>query len=211
MEGGTLTTAGNLVIHGTYDGRLLAWSADSGKAIGEWKLGTGIMAAPSTYEVNGQQYIAVNAGYGGAMQPAYPPGSAASQYQNYGRLVAFTLGGTAPRLPAELSKDTTPTPPTLPALASANPGRGERLFLEHCAACHSGRGNGQRSAYPDLHRMTAATHARFDEIVRKGALRDFGMAPHDDVLSETESRDIHAFLLRSQAGLRREEQSPRGR
>lgn len=205
IQGGVLTTAGNLVLHGTHEGRLLAWTADSGRAAGSWELGTGVLAAPSSYSVGTEQFIAVTAGYGGALQPAYPPGTAATKYQNYGRLLAFKLGGTAPKLPPLLASDSTPEPPDLPQLAGADAARGQQLFYSHCVFCHAGRGNAQRSAYPDLHRMTAATHARFADIVLRGALRESGMAPHDDVLTETDVRDIHAFVVREQRGLRREE------
>ncbi len=208
IDGGVLTTAGNLVFTGSHDGRLLAWSADSGTALGEWNIGTGILAAPSSYEMKGEQYIAVNAGYGGALQVAYPPGTAAITRENYGRVLAFKLGGAAPKLPPLRTNDTTPLPPALPELAGADAARGEGLFMSHCVFCHAGRGNAQRSAYPDLNRMTAETHARFDDIVLRGALKDFGMAPHADVLTAENSRDIHAFLVREQTRLRGEELAP---
>ena len=209
IEGGVLTTAGNLVMHGTADGRLLAWSADSGVAKGEWQVGTGILAAPASYELNGEQYVAVAAGYGGALEPAYPPASAPTRYQNYGRLLAFKLGGAAPRLPPKLTTDSTPEPPPLPELAKANSDHGQQLFSRHCAACHSGRGNTQRSAYPDLYRMSAATHARFADIVLAGALKDFGMASFADVLTPDATRDVHAHLVREQRRLRAEERASR--
>ena len=205
LEGGVLTTAGNLVFHGTEDGRLLAWSADSGVARGEWNVGTGILAAPSSYEIGGEQYIAVAAGYGGALQVVYPPNSAPQRYQNYPRIVAFKLGGRVPSLPPVVSNDSTPEPPALPALASANEDHGAQLFGTYCAACHSGRGNAQRSAYPDLHRMTAATHEKFESIVTGGALEANGMANFADVLSAADARDIHALLVREQGKLRAEE------
>jgi quinohemoprotein ethanol dehydrogenase len=205
IEGGVLTTAGNLVIHGTADGRLLAWSADSGTALGEWNVGTGILAAPSTYSVKAEQFVAVMAGYGGALQPAYPKGSAPTSRQNYGRLLAFKLGGASPRLPPALTNDSTPAPPALPELRGANADRGTALFWPLCGVCHSARGNGQRSAYPDLHRMTADTHQRFADIVLGGALKDAGMASFRDVLTETDARDIHAHLVREQERLRAEE------
>ncbi len=209
MEGSLLATAGNLVFTGSADGRLTAWSADSGTTRGTWDTGTGILAAPISYEAGGRQFVAVLAGYGGALQPAYPPGSAPTRYQNYGRLLSFALGGSAPRLPPLLTTDTTPVPPTLPQLAGADPEQGAALFFRYCAMCHSGRGNAQRSAYPDLTRMTDATHARFQDIVLGGALKDGGMAPFDDVLSPVEANQVHAFIVREQARLRAEEQRER--
>ena len=202
MEGGVLATAGNLVFNGTHDGRLLAWSADSGVARGEWDIGTAILAAPSSYEVKGEQYIAVAAGYAGAMAPAFPATSAAAKYQNYARLVTFKLGGGEPTLPPRLAHDTTPEPPTITALDGADADKGMRLFVGTCGACHAGYGNAQRSAYPDLTRLSAATHASFDDIVLRGILKNNGMASFADVLSPEDARDIHAFLIREQRQMR---------
>ncbi|MFX5472330.1 hypothetical protein ABTD76_18655, partial [Acinetobacter baumannii] len=56
-----------------------------------------IMAAPATYTVNGEQFVALQAGYGGAAITVgtIPPSSAAVQYQNINRIIAFKLGGPA--------------------------------------------------------------------------------------------------------------------
>ena len=65
-NGGTLTTAGNLVFQGTSDGRFVAYSADKGEKLWEVGVGTGVIAPPVTYELDGVQYVAVMAGWGGA-------------------------------------------------------------------------------------------------------------------------------------------------
>jgi len=54
-NGGTLSTAGNLVFQGTADGRFMAYDARDGKKLWETPTGTGVVAAPSTYVVDGQQ------------------------------------------------------------------------------------------------------------------------------------------------------------
>ncbi|MEO6725034.1 MAG: PQQ-dependent dehydrogenase, methanol/ethanol family, partial [Blastocatellia bacterium] len=65
-NGGTLTTAGNLVFQGTADGRFVAYSADKGAKLWEVNVGTGIIASPVTYELDGVQYVSIMAGWGGA-------------------------------------------------------------------------------------------------------------------------------------------------
>ncbi|MFX4347627.1 PQQ-binding-like beta-propeller repeat protein, partial [Acinetobacter baumannii] len=50
-NGGTLTTAGNLVFQGTADGRFVAYDATSGKTLWETPTGTGVVAAASTYTI----------------------------------------------------------------------------------------------------------------------------------------------------------------
>jgi alcohol dehydrogenase (cytochrome c) len=64
---GMLSTAGGLVFSGGADGHLYAFDAKSGKVL--WKspeLSSGIESVPSTWKVDGKQYVSVYAGWGGA-------------------------------------------------------------------------------------------------------------------------------------------------
>jgi alcohol dehydrogenase (cytochrome c) len=67
LWGGALATAGNLVFWGTADGYLKAADAKTGKVLWQFQTGTGIIAPPITWEQDGEQYIAVAAGWGGAV------------------------------------------------------------------------------------------------------------------------------------------------
>ncbi|PZN32883.1 MAG: PQQ-dependent dehydrogenase, methanol/ethanol family, partial [Proteobacteria bacterium] len=149
--GGVLTTAGNLVIQGTGTGYLNVYRADTGERLHSIEVGTGIMAAPMSYEIDGEQYIAVLAGFGGALAGIYPKGTAPYRYQNYGRLLAFKLDGAATPLPPAREPQRTPEPPHIEALAKADPDRGA-LHFSRCASCHGARGEERLSAYPDLFR-----------------------------------------------------------
>ena len=96
-NGGVLSTAGNLVFQGTADGRMVAYKADSGEKVWEYKTQTGVIAPPVTYTVDGEQYITVMVGWGGAFGLAGglapPPGQPRS------RILTFKLGGNV-ALPA---------------------------------------------------------------------------------------------------------------
>jgi alcohol dehydrogenase (cytochrome c) len=72
LIGGALATAGNLVFMGEGDGDFDAFDATSGQKLWSYNLGAGVNAPPITYEVNGQQYIAVASG--GNFQLSYPLG-----------------------------------------------------------------------------------------------------------------------------------------
>ncbi len=100
-DGGVMSTAGNLVFQGRGSGELWVYAADTGKVLKVIKTGSHIMAAPMTYSVNGEQYVAVQVGYGGtAITVApIPPSSAALKYQNTNRIIAFKLGGGAVPMP----------------------------------------------------------------------------------------------------------------
>jgi alcohol dehydrogenase (cytochrome c) len=61
----TLTTAGDLVfVGGTNDRMFRAFDAKSGKLLWEQKTNSGIMGMPVAYEVDGQEYISVQSGWG---------------------------------------------------------------------------------------------------------------------------------------------------
>jgi alcohol dehydrogenase (cytochrome c) len=62
LIGGVLATAGNLVFMGEGDGWFDAFNAKSGERVWRYNLGAGVNAPPITYQVNGEQYIAVAAG-----------------------------------------------------------------------------------------------------------------------------------------------------
>ena len=92
IGGGTVTTAGNLVIQVVPDGRLMAYTADKGEKLLEVQTGMrGGMGPPITYSLDGKQYIAFTGGTGpfgnrgaappppaGAAAPAAAPGAGAN-------------------------------------------------------------------------------------------------------------------------------------
>lgn len=67
LWGGVLTTKGGLVFWGTPEGFLKAADAKTGKELWSFNVGTGIVAPPITWEQDGEQYIGVVAGWGGAV------------------------------------------------------------------------------------------------------------------------------------------------
>jgi alcohol dehydrogenase (cytochrome c) len=64
---GVLTTGGNLVFWGTPEGFLKAADAKTGKVVWEFQTGSGVVAPPVSWEQNGEQYISVVSGWGGAV------------------------------------------------------------------------------------------------------------------------------------------------
>jgi plastocyanin len=59
---GTLSTAGGLLFHGEPDGNFQALDAKTGTQLFRWQTGAGADAPAITYEINGQQYVAIAAG-----------------------------------------------------------------------------------------------------------------------------------------------------
>jgi len=155
-NGGTLTTAGNLVFQGTADGRFVAYRADDGRTLWVTHTGTGVIAAPMTYALDGTQYVAVLAGWGGAF--ALGGGTAARGVaRGPGALLAFALPESAP------------TPEQIEALIT-RPGAladGERLYHKWCTRCH-GAGGVSSSSLPDLREAVTRLGDGFERVALAG-------------------------------------------
>jgi alcohol dehydrogenase (cytochrome c) len=80
MIGGILATAGNLVFTGEGNGQFKAYDAETGSALWKFQAGAGVNAPPSSYTVDGKQYIAVAAG-----------GNVQLDYKRGNSIIAFTL------------------------------------------------------------------------------------------------------------------------
>ncbi|MFJ5487073.1 methanol/ethanol family PQQ-dependent dehydrogenase [Hansschlegelia beijingensis] len=109
--GGTMATAGNLVFYGTLDGFLKARDSRNGDLVWKFRLPSGVIGHPMTYEHNGTQYVAIYYGVGGwpgvglvfdLNDPTAGLGSvgAFKNLQNYtqmgGGLMVFSLDGKNP-------------------------------------------------------------------------------------------------------------------
>ena len=191
-DGGVMSTAGNLVFQGRGNGELWVYAADTGKVLKTIQTGSHIMAAPVTYAVDGVQYVAVQVGYGGAAITVgpIPPSSAALKYQNTNRIIAFKVDGGAVPTPPPRPDEPFPEPPAQTATTAAIKD-GEIKFIQECSRCHVLG----PSSTPDLRKLSPGLHAVFKEIVLHGALAPNGMERFDDLLSEHEVEDIHAYLI----------------
>lgn len=190
---GALATAGGLVFQGTDTGHFRAYDAETGEKVLDLEVGTSIMAGPATYTVDGVQYIAVLAGWGGGGWFAPHPTSAVIRYGNDNRIIAFRLDGGDVPLPDPVSEiGPIPEPPVARTASPETVQEGAQLFARSCAICHANVDHGMT---PDLRRMDAATHASFKAIVLYGARRYQGMPQWDDVLNEEQADAIHAYLI----------------
>ncbi|MGQ0501873.1 MAG: PQQ-dependent dehydrogenase, methanol/ethanol family [Panacagrimonas sp.] len=192
-NGGTLSTAGGLVFQGTADGRLVAYAADKGDKLWEVAANTGVMAGPMTYEIDGEQYLTVAAGWGGALPLAVAGLSTMTKVQPESRVLTFKLGGTA-KLPAPKNAPAPlPEPPAVTANA-ATIDKGRYLYNDNCGVCHGPSAIGG-TVLPDLRYMTAEKHTIFAGIVA-GAYRERGMPNFMNVLKAEDVDAIHQYLIK---------------
>jgi quinohemoprotein ethanol dehydrogenase len=197
-DGGTLSTQ-ELVFQGTRTGYLKVYEAQTGKMLKEIFTGTGIMAAPTTYSIDGEQYVAVMAGYGGAPTCCYPADAAFYTYENRGRIIAFKVGGIATPLPPLRTAIKTPPPPDTP-LKEELLAKGSTLYYTYCETCHGIVGK-HYSLHPDLTKLPVAKHQLFNNIVLGGILAKNGMASFSNSLNEQDVEAIHQYLIKLQQDL----------
>lgn len=194
-SGGTLATAGDLVFQGSPDGRFVAYRAQDGEKLWESRVGTGVMAGPVTYRVDGVQYVAVAAGWGGSFPMGMGEAAAKARVRGGGRVVAFRLGGDA-KMPAGVPWPDAPPPlPTHQIDATpAEIAEGGRLYHLECGGCHGSQAVSGGSL-PDLRYAKTIVHERFAQIVLGGEREPLGMPSYSDILDAGEVRAIQAYIL----------------
>lgn len=195
-NGGVLATAGNLIFQGTQDGEIAAYAATGGAKVWSFRINTGIIAPPISYAVNGEQYIAVLAGMGGA----YPltAGDAARgtfPKPNIPRVLAFKLNGSD-QLPVASRATATPTAELPPATAAQSVVvSGKVQYHMSCFHCH-GIAAISGEIVPDLRYSAALSDpAAWNAIVAGGALEPHGMAAFGSVLTTAQIDSIRAYVI----------------
>jgi quinohemoprotein ethanol dehydrogenase len=194
-NGGLLSTAGNLVFQGTADGRFVAYSADKGEKLWEVAVGTGVIAAPMTYQVDGVQYVSVMAGWGGAF--ALTGGNATGGAIVPGRLLTFALHAKQALPEVAAAK-----PPQVSPIASdATPekiDRGAGLFAQYCSVCHGLLATGG-GTIADLRYSQPGIFDKYSEIVLDGKFSSVGMPSFKQFLTVDDIEAIRAYIIKRRA------------
>ena len=185
-SGGTLATAGGLVFAGNSANEFVAYRADTGAKLWHAVTQTGTMAGPVSYEVDGEQYVAVVAGFRQTGN-YYAP--------NYSRLLVYKLGATG-TLPAALPF---PEPVLNPPAAFGDAvtlAHGEEVYGRFCSTCHGSDGL-SRGMFPDLRYSGALASAdSFKAIVLDGALSKNGMVSFATAISPADAEAVRAYVVR---------------
>ncbi len=187
-NGGTLTTAGNLVFQGTADGRFVAYDAKTGAKLWETATGTGVVAGPVTYQVDGKQYVSVAVGWGGV----YGLSARQSDRNGPGTVYTFVLDGKAAppafvpyqqnALLAGVSYD--------PKLVEA----GTAVYVSNCAFCHGVPGVDRGGNIPNLGYSKPETIANIGRWLFDGAAKARGMPDFSGKLKPEDADKLKAFI-----------------
>ncbi|MEA2862549.1 MAG: quinohemoprotein ethanol dehydrogenase [Bradyrhizobium sp.] len=187
-NGGTLTTAGNLVFQGTADGRFIAYNAVSGEKLWETPTGTGVVAAASTYLIDGAQYVSVAVGWGGV----FGISQRSTDLQSPGTVYTFALSGKAP-LPTFVKYQTEGLLEGVKYDPKDVP-EGTALYVSACVQCHGVPGVDKGGNVRNLGYVPTETIANLKDFVFQGPFRDQGMPDFTGKLKEEDVVKIQAFI-----------------
>lgn len=199
-NGGILSTAGDLVFQGMGNGTFAAYDADNGDALWQYQSDSAVLAGPMTYELDGEQYIAVAQGSGGTVMLTIGDNLKRNKI-NQNKLLIFKLGdfGLTKSVPDEslaailpLSEEVNASPEVLI--------KGEELYGHNCGTCH---GISAKSNYvvPDLRYMSDQTHRDFVGIVLGGSRAHKGMVGFYETHTVEDVNAIHSYLKKQQQRL----------
>ncbi len=211
INGGVLSTAGNLVFFGEGTGEFEALEARSGRKVWSIQTGSAIQSVPVTFTVQNEQYVLIPVGLGSASRLFDRVSDMATPQSKRGpsRLYAFKLNGSTPFPYPKVTVPRVPQPPEQKASLEAIK-RGESVFGKFmCEDCHSPKADGTgawilNGTIPDLRYMPREVHDQFLGIVYGGARRMNGMpgfGPGNDfplqktAMTPQDAEALHAYII----------------
>ncbi|MCW2411468.1 MULTISPECIES: PQQ-dependent dehydrogenase, methanol/ethanol family [unclassified Sphingobium] len=188
-SGGVLTTAGNILVQPTINKTVAIYRADNGRKLWEMNVDQAGVAGAMTYMIDGEQYIALNVGWGGS--PVYNLAKDGPFRFATAKLLVFKLDAKGVTLPPMKTQEETAYLPRqrIPTEVAA---RGAALYGETCNRCH---GDNAVGGIKDLRRMSKDAHDGFLDIVLNGTLLHKGMPNFSGVLTKAQAEDIHGYLI----------------
>ena len=187
-NGGTLTTAGNLVFQGTADGRFVAYDATTGGKLWESPTGTGVVAAAATYLVDDKQYVSVAVGWGGVFGLSVR----ATEFNSPGTVYTFAVDAKAP-LPAFTKYQME----GLLAGVKYDPAHvapGTSLYVSNCVICHGVPGVNKGGNIRNLAYVGADNIRNLRSILFDAPFKAQGMPDFTGKLSDDDVTKIQAFI-----------------
>ncbi len=195
-NGGVLATGGGIVFQGTAGGFFKAYAANDGRELWSFAAQTGVVAPSITYTVDGEQYVAVMAGWGGiwALAPGGVLNETSGAVPNISRLLVFKLGGTATLPPAPPLERRPIDPPPFSG-TQAQLTQGTYDYGRYCGQCHGDAAIGS-TVLPDLRRSaTLDNRETWMMIVHDGALASNGMAGFSQSLSRERIENVRQYVI----------------
>lgn len=201
-NGGVLSTAGGLVFQGTVGGDLVAYDAQTGRKLWSKNLKAGIAAPPVTYELDGEQYVAVATGWGGAYALAAGFLFDKAVPADVGRLVVLKLGASGD-VPDHKLPPIPETPQAAPFGTPALLKAGLVAYSRNCMVCHGPMAISS-GVLPDLRwSPLSGDPAAWRDVVLGGSRASNGMVSFKAQLSPADAEAIRAYVVHQAQGPKR--------
>ncbi|WP_411288589.1 PQQ-dependent dehydrogenase, methanol/ethanol family [Phenylobacterium sp.] len=193
---GVLSTGGGLVFQGAAQGEFMAYDAAKGTRLWSYKTGNGVIAAPMTYELGGEQYVALMVGAGGGGQIS-APGLMPQRPRLPGRLLVFKLGGKAVAPAFPVSEQPTLDVATLTSTGDVK--HGFAVYHQNCQVCHGPNATG--AWLPNLRASPILASAEaWKGVVIDGTSASRGMASFARFVTPKEAEDLRAYVISEAKG-----------
>jgi mono/diheme cytochrome c family protein len=193
-NGGTLVTAGNTVFQGTADGQFVAYNAKTGRELWSFPTQTGVVAAPMTYEIDGEQYVSINVGWGGAFALVFGEYVQAESLPNVSRVLTFKLGASE-QLPDVAWRPTVAFNPPETEASPETLALGFATYQDVCMGCH-GLNAVSGLLIPDLRGSAYLWDEKgWEDVVLRGQLKERGMAAFGDNITAEQAQAIRAYVI----------------
>ncbi len=192
---GAMVTASDIVFRGNWSGEFSAYDARTGEKVWSAPTQANVVAAPSTYTIGGEQYVAVLVGARG-LPPSQVRTSAVSA--NNSRILVFKLGAKG-ALPTAAVQTANAAARTLdpPLFTGTNEQviDGQAVYGRVCAGCHGAGGVADKSI-PDLrYSPVLKSLTDWNDIVLGGARKYNGMVSFKTTLAEGQSEAIFHYII----------------
>ena len=202
---------GGLVFQGTIDGHFNAYDAANGKELWSQDIYTAALAGPMSYEVDGEQYVAVGAGFGTLFYII--GGFALDQHLGVpenGRILVYKVGGKAVLPKPNLTKIPMPQPPAQTAAPTVL-ATGQMKYQTYCVYCHGYNAIGA-GVIPDLRYSALLGDSKaFKSVVLGGERKSLGMVSFSSVLSDSDADAVRAYLIQEAHRAYDDEHAPKGK
>ncbi|MDO9472760.1 MAG: PQQ-dependent dehydrogenase, methanol/ethanol family [Caulobacter sp.] len=192
-NGGVLTTAGGLVFQGSATGEFAAYDAATGGKLWSFDTQTGVVAPSMTYEIDGEQYVALMAGWGGGF--ALTAGAGVDpRSEGPRRLLVFKLGGKKTLPPRPVSTREFPDLPPVTATPQQI-AAGNLTFANYCSVCHGASAVSDFSI-PDLRFSPVTTDAAvWKGVVIDGDRIENGMVSFKQYVTAGQAEEVRQYVL----------------
>ena len=198
-NGGVLSTAAGLVFQGTVGGDLVAYDAATGKDLWRQNVKGGIMAPPVTYEIDGEQYLTVASGWGGAYALAAGFLFDKAVPQVLGRVITFKLGAKG-TIPDHKLTPVDARPQTARFGTPAQLQAGLVAYSRNCMVCHGPMAISS-GVLPDLRwSPTTADADAWKAVVLEGQRASAGMVSFAKQMSPADAEAVRAYVVHQANG-----------